>query len=282
MRVTLMPILGMMLALGWPWYREDPSDTRFRKFLGESAHGHFRLAVDDVKSGSGGGHIQFNSAYQLYEDTLPSRGPLTSAAYFHNLGNLALLTNRLPEAILAYHRGLKLNPDDADLRANLDYARAKVLHSFANSGRPEADAWPAWLYRPSPFQALAVALVLYSLVCILVMRWFMKGTSLIRAGVVLLLALFCGGYWVYLENELAWQEQHPLVVIAQDKLPLRKGNGPSYPSNPDLPFLARGMEARRLHERGGWLQIQFASGELGWVEKTAVLVDWPQTAELAH
>jgi hypothetical protein len=35
------------------------------------------------------------------------------------------------------------------------------------------------------------------------------------------------------------------------------------------------MEARRLHERGGWLQIQFASGEVGWMEKAAVLVDEP-------
>jgi hypothetical protein len=65
------------------------------------------------------------------------------------------------------------------------------------------------------------------------------------------------------------------VVIREDKPPFRKGNGRSYPAHADLPVLSRGMEARRIHERGGWLQIQFASGEVGWVEKSAVLVDGP-------
>ncbi len=65
------------------------------------------------------------------------------------------------------------------------------------------------------------------------------------------------------------------MVIREDKLPLRKGNGPSYPANPDLPMLYRGMEARKLHERGPWLQIEFASGEVGWVETAAVLIDTP-------
>ena len=28
-----------------------------------------------------------------------------------------------------------------------------------------------------------------------------------------------------------------------------------------------------VRERGGWLQIQFAGGAIGWVQKDAVLVD---------
>jgi hypothetical protein len=92
-----------------------------------------------------------------------------------------------------------------------------------------------------------------------------------RQAIVFVIALACGAFGAYLANENDWQDRRPLVVVREDHLPLRKGNGPSYPTNPDLPVLSRGMEARRLYERGGWLQIQFAGGEVGWVEKSGVL-----------
>src|SRR5205807_1177297 len=127
---------------------------------------------------------------------------------------------------------------------------------------PEEDAWPAWLYRPSAFQVLVVALLLYSISCLAFTRWWMtrRRALLVRATIVLALAAIVGGYWLYMESVSEWREQHPLVVVRQERTPLRKGNGPTYPVNPDLSFLSRGMEARRLHERGEWLQIRFASG----------------------
>jgi hypothetical protein len=203
--------------------------------------------------------------------------PVQSSAKFYNLGNAHVLAGELSEAIIAYHRGLRLDPNDSGMRDNLDYVRAKVPYPFGKRGRPEVDSWPPWLYRPAAFQVLVFALGAYSLSCILATRWCMarRRALLVRAIVVFLLAASCGFYWLHLENETDWQTQHPLVVIRDDKLPLRKGNGPSYPANPDLPVLARGMEARKMNERGGWLQIQFASGEVGWVEISAVVIDEP-------
>ena len=200
-----------------------------------------------------------------------------SRAYYHNIGNAYFISGQLPEAILAYNRGLYLDPNDSGLRDNLDYARAQVQYPSDTRGRPEVESWPAWLYQPSSFQVLAVTLAFYFLTCVLITRWFMtrRRALLFRAAVVFLLAVACGFLWLSLENNREWRLEHPLVVIHEDKLPFRKGNGPSYPVNPDMPLLAHGMEARKIHERADWLQIQFASGEVGWVEKKSVLVDEP-------
>src|SRR5438105_5770653 len=84
-----------------------------------------------------------------------------SAAYFHNLGNAHFLADQLPEAILAYQHGLRLDPNDGGLRENLEYARARVQAPFGERGRPEADNWPDWLYRPSAFQVLAATFLIY-------------------------------------------------------------------------------------------------------------------------
>lgn len=200
-----------------------------------------------------------------------------SAARFYNLGNALYLADRLPEATLAYRRGLNLDPNDAGLRDNLEYARARVQSPFASAAHPEVELWPEWLFRPSAWQVLVVSFLLYALAWCLFTRWYVmrRRALIVRAIIVFALAVTGGFYWQYLQNQAAWRHAHPLVVIRADRVPLRKGNGPSYEVNTELPQLARGMEARRLRERGGWLQIQFAGGAVGWVEKATALVDGP-------
>jgi hypothetical protein len=56
----------------------------------------------------------------------------------------------------------------------------------------------------------------------------------------------------------------PVVVLSEDNVLLRRGNGLSYPARYDTP-LPRGAEARLLFVRGNWLQIELAGGEVGWV-----------------
>ncbi len=205
----------------------------------------------------------------------PLRPEHCSVAWFFNAGNASLLADQLPVAILAYHKGLELDPNDTGVRENLEYARQRVQYPPGSRGRPETDWWPAWLYRPSAFQVLLLAVGLHALGCAVFTRWYMMRRRLLLtyAGISCVLAVACGCYWLYLEEGLAWRTTHPLVVIRVDKSALRKGNGPSYPVNPDLPLLARGMEARQLHARGDWLQVIFASGTVGWISRAAALVD---------
>src|SRR5439155_27372853 len=70
---------------------------------------------------------------------------------------------------------------------------------------------------------------------------------------------------------------HPVVVIAEDGVAddgvqLRKGNGFSYPPRHET-RLYRGAEARLRHGRGDWLQVELASGEVGWIPRWTALID---------
>jgi hypothetical protein len=201
----------------------------------------------------------------------------SSCALCLNLGNACLFTDKLPEALIAYHKGLRLCPNNGELRDHLDYARTRVQYPPGKRGQPRVDAWPEWLFQPSSFMTLLMAFIFYGAGCFLVTRWFMTGRRrlIVRAIVTFILAGFFGLTWAYLERLTEEQTRFPLVVIHEDKVLLRKGNGPSYPANPDLPVLTRGMEAKKINERGNWLQIQFAGGAVGWVENSAVLVDEP-------
>jgi hypothetical protein len=113
--------------------------------------------------------------------------------------------------------------------------------------------------------------ICYGLAWVSFTRWLMtrRGWLLAATGTASLLTILLAVQAALTERV----ERHPLVIIAAENVPLHKGNGRAYPSYPwPLP---RGTEARFRFARGNWLQIELASGEVGWVPRDAVVVDEP-------
>lgn len=208
---------------------------------------------------------------------LHARG-VHNADLYLDWGNAELLAERVPQAILAYRRGLRLAPGRRDLVDNLTLARQRLPHPpVADAAPPRVDAWMSLV----PGLAGHVRLLLflgtvlaYSLASFSFIRWLRLRLTLLpgRAVLLLLLAGTSGFFWQREEARLQDQKLHPLVVIAQETGFLR-GNGLSYPAHPTIPTLYPGMEARRLFQRGDWLQVQLPGGALGWVPAEAVLID---------
>jgi tetratricopeptide (TPR) repeat protein len=212
----------------------------------------------------------FAQAAKLYEQV--RQDGAHNVALYRNLGNASLLAGDLPRAILAYRRGLLLAPNDHELRSNLAFAREEVaLPPPGDLGRPPVDHRPPWLPR-WPIWAPTLTFAAYALAWLAWVRWRMvrRRGWLLAGSAALALSAFgaAGSAWQ------AWQdhqeERFPLVVIAEDGVLLRKGNGYSYPPRSDTP-LNRGVEARLLFERGPWLQIELSGGEVGWVPRGYVL-----------
>ena len=196
-----------------------------------------------------------------------------SAADFQNIGNAAFLAGDLPRAIWAFRSGLILDPHDRLLSANLAYVRGQVQYPPGPSGRPEPDFWPPLLPRlPAAVWAL-VAAAGYTLGCVaLTVRWLGRraGLFLVAAGCMAVAGV--AGYGWYLGHAQYLRDRdQPVLVIRTNDVPLRTGNGESYPRHAELPTLREGMEARRVTQRGPWLQVRLASGEIGWVRDADTL-----------
>src|ERR1700687_56415 len=96
---------------------------------------------------------QFQVAAEYYGE-LGRRG-IQNPDLYKNRGNACLLAGDWPKAILAYRRGLRLNPNDTQMRANLSYARDQVVYSSAdNFARPHVGFWPPWLPQLTPSHTL--------------------------------------------------------------------------------------------------------------------------------
>jgi tetratricopeptide (TPR) repeat protein len=225
-------------------------------------------------------------------EELRRRGADNPSLYV-NLGQAYLLAGDLPRAILAYQRGLRLDPDNADLQERLEDARNQVVYTTPGAfGRPPVDNWPPWLPRLTMRTRLVVVLFLYSLACVCFTRWLMTrpGWCLSLAASAFSTAAFLGVGLAFEQSERSWEDAHPLVVLTADKVVLHKGDGGNYPcydaqakiwleAAGSVPAAAsalhRGVEARLRFDRGRWVQIELASGEVGWVRRRDILTDSP-------
>ena len=266
-----MPVASLLMLLAVsapPADAGGPPDADLLKQAETAFHEGARL-----RHRPGEARRAFAEAAERYEG-LRRRGA-ANPALFRDEGDAYLLADDLPRAILAYRRGLRLAPNDGVLRGNLEYARSQVaLTPPGKLGRPPAEVLPPWLPRPSPRIILGLALVVYTIGWLALARWWMlrRRGLLVAGGVALAAALLLGGLFGVWTNTLQQQERHPLVVIADDGVLLRRGNGLTYPPKYETP-VNRGVEARLLVGRGDWRKVELAGGEGGWVPRKYTLLD---------
>lgn len=230
------------------------------------AQERFRLGVEKLGQPAESRRLFGHAADELER----LRGSARSPAFYLSLGNAEALAGRWPKAIWAYHCGLEIDPNNAALRAQLEYARSLVNYPPGNRGRPVPDAWPTWLHRPTGVDWFIVAATAYSL------AWLTGGWWCVRRGLVPLAAAL-GLFAVALASGAGYllhahaPRDRQLVIVTADT-PLHRGNGPSYPLHSDVPTLPPGLEAWTLHQRGAWLQVELSTGEIGWIPSSSVLV----------
>lgn len=259
--MVCVALLTAMAAYG-------PSDAELAKQARVAFGEGMRLREDPV-----GAREQFRKAVEMYE-TLYRRGNL-NPDLARNQGNAALLADDLAPAVLAYRRGLRLEPANNALQHGLALARERMSQRIeGNLGLPPIDQRPPWLPRVG-FAAWSFALVLigYSLGWLALARWRMtRERAWVGAGVVFLSLSLAVFLLVGLATLYEQRTQNETLVVIASETPLRLGDGENYPLR-YATSLPAGVEAKLLYRRGDWLQIELSGGQSGWVRRGAVLLD---------
>jgi hypothetical protein len=263
--VAAFVLIGLFLGSG-PSGNQAVSDRQ----LFDRARSAFRDGMR-LEGQPGQARAQFAKAASEYDD-LRSRG-FQSAALFRNQGDAYFLAGDVPHSILAYRRGLQLDPEDEQLHAHLARARTEAHTRSGDFGQPPE---LRGRFHVPLRQAMTFGLLSYYSCWIALAAWWMTRRSWLLAGSLLLGALSALplGRLALEQQFRADEKESPLVVVSKDKVELRSGNGNSYPPR-YAQALSRGVEARCLYQRNGWLQIELAGGEVGWIPREAALVDAP-------
>lgn len=201
-----------------------------------------------------------------------------NAGLRYNLANALLQSGDRGGAILEYLRARDLAPADAQIAANLAYARTLV------PGRPAMGQDPSlvdrlatwWHVVPLPVRATTAAVAWIGFWILLVWRLTRprsaspsEGGSIVWRYVVaaFLLVAVVGGFTIAVD--LAEQHDETRGVVLTDGVIVRKGNGDGFERAIEQ-SLAAGVEFRAVEQRPGWVLVRLGDGLGGWVPERSV------------
>lgn len=204
----------------------------------------------------------YRQAIAEYEQLIAAG--VQNATLHYNLGNAYFRVHDLGRAILAYRRGVRLDPGNRQLQANLRYARSQRVDQIEaptqRSVWSHVFFWQDVLSVPTQW---TLALLGYSLAWGGALAQRYRRHPGWRWGIVAS-ALCCGmlatSAWLLTVQHTATQAG----VIIADEVAVRKGNGESYTLQLPQP-LHPGTEFLVLEVRGSWLAIQLDNGISGWI-----------------
>ncbi|MDD5138920.1 MAG: tetratricopeptide repeat protein [Verrucomicrobiales bacterium] len=199
---------------------------------------------------------KFPEAARAYETILQTGA--TSPALLFNYGNAEFKSGHLGKAIAAYQRAGQLSPRDAELRANLAFARNQVQGVTLRESR-----WKSWVGALTLNEGAVLTAVLFWLTFgLLIVRQLrpalipkLKSATRIFA----VLAIFSGAV---LGLQAANHFSNASAVVVADNVTARSGPFDDAQSA----FTARdGAELSVLSRRDDWVQVADATGKTGWL-----------------
>lgn len=194
-------------------------------------------------------------------------GGAESPALLTNLGNAALQAGHVGQAVLAYHRALRLDPDEATARQNLAHARSLLPVWVPRPGGQEtrgAVFLDRRIPRPTRWLAGAGCFALAALSLVIAGR---DGGGAWRG-----LAIVSGLAWIGLVASVVLEARGATgrsAVLVAEETPARTADSLLAPLALPEPLPA-GVEVEQLEERGDFARVRLANGRDVWVRRSSV------------
>lgn len=207
----------------------------------------------------------YATAVSAWEDVQATG--LTSRELLYNLGGGYVKTGEIGKAVLCYERALRMNPSDADVKYNLDYARSLT--------QDRIDAVPEFFLETAarnfcfsvPSNVWAALSLVFLAVTLLLGLLFLLGSTAGKrrlgffGGIAaLLVTLVCWDFALWQSREARRQD---LAIVM--KPVSQVGSTPSEESAKSLFILHEGTKVKVLDNVSGFTQIEIADGRQGWI-----------------
>lgn len=211
----------------------------------------------------------YQEAITNYESVLAS-GKQSTALYF-NIGNCYYKLHKVAPAIYNYEKALQLNPNDDEIKTNLDFARKmaiddikvipkvgfnKLISDFTS--QHHYNTW-AWIAVFLAFVFLLFFVGYYFSGTAFKKRIFFFGMFLILIGITI--AVSSG---IFEKNRLA--NEKPAIVFAESvsvKSEPKAGSADTF-------VLHEGTKVYILESIANWKKIQLTDETTGWIEDGAI------------
>lgn len=228
--------------------------------------------VTKVAADSAYAKEHFALAATIYKALIAQNGE--SAEVYFNLGNSYYRQDSIAQAILYYERALLLDPADADIRLNLDMARAKTVDKVV----PQSElffvtAWRSLVLSQSVHSWMLCGWIAFALLLLLLGAWlFVPRVGLQKAAFAGAVAALCVCIVANLAafNQRRQMLQRDGAIILSPSAVVK-----STPSatGTDLFILHEGTHVDITDDSmRDWVEIRMVDGKDGWLERSTIEV----------
>lgn len=217
---------------------------------------------------------QFRRAESLFEKAIELRKQASPqsrlpADMYVNLGNAALGAERLGPAVLAFRRGLLMDPGHRRASQNLEYART-LLPTWVPVPEPEAESFGSlfdWLHELSVADWHGIAASLFLATMVLIAIHLRTGRSIWRNAAILAAVFWCSALvWPMVSDA---NDPGRIAVVVLSEVQARSADSMNAPVRFRDP-LPGGTELLILESREGWFRVQLFDGRESWLQSSAV------------
>lgn len=211
----------------------------------------------------------FKEAIQSYENIINS-GKQSAEVYF-NLGNCYYKLHQVAPAIYNYEKALLLNPNDDEIKTNLEFARKmtiddvkvipkvgfhKIIADFTSTYH--YDTW-AWIAVGLAFLFFVFFLSYYFSRTTTKKRIFFSGMFFVLLAIIL--SVFSG---VFERNRVL--NERPAIIFAESTA---LKSEPKISAS-DATLLHEGTKVYVLENIANWKKVQLTDETTGWIESSAI------------
>ena len=219
----------------------------------------WRAGVEAYTSGD------YESALQNWEDVRATG--LMSKELYYNLGNAYFKNGEIAPAILWYERAQRLDPSDADVKYNLEYARALTQDRIDEVPEIFFEQWGHAICYLLPSNVWAVIGIMgFALMVACVLLFLLGSTSGRRRlgfflGIAFLVVAFLG--WDFAQWQRTQALRQDMAIVMRPVTSVK--SSPSADGAKDLFILHEGTRVRILDNVGGFSNVELADGRQGWL-----------------
>jgi tetratricopeptide (TPR) repeat protein len=229
--------------------------------------------VEHSKAGADSAYIKgdYQQAIQIYEELLCNG---EAAEVYYNLGNSYYKAGDIAKAILNYERALLLQPGNADVRANLELARAKTVDKVEPTPEIFFVAWgKALVNTMSSNQWAYVSIVAFILLMASIVAFVMAKSVALKktgffGGIVMLVVVILANLFAS-QQKSRLQNRNSAIVITPS---VSVRSTPSE-SGTALFVLHEGHKVEiNDSSMRSWKEIRLEDGKVGWVPDASIEV----------
>lgn len=206
----------------------------------------------------------YESAIDAYEQILENGE--TSAELYYNLGNAHYKLNNVAPGIYYYEKALQLDPDDEDIRNNIEFARNMAIDDIEEIERTGISKWFNELIANKSASGWAVFAIIFSVVFVAFFLLYYTSRVPVRKriylGVASLSLLICILSVVFAYQQTSYLLDNQYAIIYEEEVEVR--DEPNLRGEPSFE-LHEGTKAKVLEDFQEWSRIELSNGAQGWV-----------------